>query len=47
MSCEEKGGGGSSVQTGLQCLVQRPVSRVIHPVGLRLDPVENIVPGHL
>ena len=30
-----------------QCLLQRRVSRVIHPVGRRLDPVENIVPGHL
>ena len=30
-----------------QCLLQRRMSRVIHPVGRRLDPVENIVPGHL
>ena len=36
-----------SAECWTQCLLQRRVSRVIHPVGRRLDPVENIVPGHL
>ena len=36
-----------SLPSNSQCLLQRRVSRVIHPVGRRLDPVENIVPGHL
>ena len=35
------------LDTTYQCLLQSRVSRVIDPVGRRLDPVENIVPGHL
>ena len=35
------------VQPPPQCLLQSRVSRVIDPVGRRLDPIENTVPGHL